>query len=101
MTSMPSTLRRSELRLKTPLVAAQTPLEASIVAIFKDTLELDEVGAEDSFFELGGDSLSAQILALNLLKRTAQEFNVSQLHNHNTPRSIAALIQDGAPELAA
>jgi hypothetical protein len=73
-------------------------LEASIVSVFKDTFELDEVGAEDDFFELGGDSLIAEVLTLNILNRTARDFKICWLLKQSTPRAIAALLEDGAPK---
>nr|WP_232433680.1 non-ribosomal peptide synthetase [Rhodococcus sp. AW25M09] len=36
-----------------------TPAELTVAAVFAEILEVDRVGADDSFFELGGDSLSA------------------------------------------
>jgi amino acid adenylation domain-containing protein len=49
--------RRPELAQ--PLRAPGSDREAAICRIFADVLGLDEVGARDGFFELGGDSLSA------------------------------------------
>ncbi|MBY4004496.1 amino acid adenylation domain-containing protein, partial [Rhodococcus fascians] len=36
-----------------------TPAELTVAAVFAEILDVDRVGADDSFFELGGDSLSA------------------------------------------
>ncbi|WP_080737257.1 non-ribosomal peptide synthetase [Rhodococcus fascians] len=36
-----------------------TPAELTVAAVFAEILDIDRVGADDSFFELGGDSLSA------------------------------------------
>lgn len=40
-------------------VAPSTPEETRIAASFREILELDRVGLDDDFFELGGDSLDA------------------------------------------
>ncbi|WP_227874201.1 non-ribosomal peptide synthetase [Tumebacillus algifaecis] len=40
-------------------VAPQNEMEAHLCAIFADVLGLDDVGAQDDFFELGGDSITA------------------------------------------
>ncbi|WP_368664944.1 condensation domain-containing protein, partial [Mycobacterium sp. E3298] len=45
--------------------APQNPTEEILATIFADVLGLDRVGADDSFFELGGDS----ILALQVVSR--------------------------------
>ncbi|MFE2289624.1 amino acid adenylation domain-containing protein [Streptomyces sp. NPDC059452] len=45
-------------------VAARTPLEAELAAIWADVLGVASVGAEDNFFDLGGDSiLSIQVVS--------------------------------------
>ncbi|WP_036507607.1 non-ribosomal peptide synthetase, partial [Nocardia aobensis] len=47
--------------------APSTPVEEVLTAIYAHTLGLDRVGIDDSFFDLGGDSLSAMrlIAAIN------------------------------------
>ena len=48
----------------TPYVAAQTPLEAQLVAIWQQIMGVRPIGIHDNFFELGGDSIiSIQFLA--------------------------------------
>nr|WP_249354685.1 non-ribosomal peptide synthetase [Rhodococcus sp. USK13] len=39
--------------------APATPLEAVVAGVFGDVLGIEQVGADDDFFRLGGDSLSA------------------------------------------
>jgi acyl carrier protein len=46
-------------RLRTPYVAPRSALEAVVAAVYAEVLRLDKVGALDSFFVLGGDSLKA------------------------------------------
>ncbi|MBP2703230.1 amino acid adenylation domain-containing protein [Microbispora sp. RL4-1S] len=45
--------------LGVPFVAPRTELEQVLAVIWADVLDLDEIGVDDSFFELGGDSLRA------------------------------------------
>lgn len=50
--------------LDTPLVAARTPLEKDVAALWMEVLGISTVGVNDNFFELGGTSLkAAQVLA--------------------------------------
>jgi len=54
--------------LATPFVAPRTEMEQRIADIWVELLEMDEVGVEDDFFELGGDSLLAMRMALAVEK---------------------------------
>jgi acyl-CoA synthetase (AMP-forming)/AMP-acid ligase II/acyl carrier protein len=49
-----------------------TPIEHRLADLFKEVLALDEVGIHDSFFHLGGHSLTAT----RLIAHTNQEFNL-------------------------
>jgi pimeloyl-ACP methyl ester carboxylesterase len=48
----------------------------------------------DDFFDLGGDSLGAEIISMNISERTGQGFELSALVEHGSPRKIAALLGD-------
>ncbi|WP_449619236.1 amino acid adenylation domain-containing protein, partial [Rhodococcus cercidiphylli] len=50
-----------------------TPAELTVAAVFAEILEVDRVGADDGFFELGGDSLSAT----RVIARVNAEFGTS------------------------
>ncbi|MBL1080366.1 hypothetical protein JK358_38835, partial [Nocardia sp. 2] len=43
----------------TPYRAPSTPAEQALAEIFQRVLSIERVGADDSFFDLGGNSLSA------------------------------------------
>ena len=63
-----------EIKAKTDYVAPETDLEKKICEIWKDLFSLKQIGIDDNFFDLGGDSLSAirfQVEALN------QNLNIS------------------------
>ena len=55
-------LRRSELGLTREYVAPRTETERKLADIWQSALNLDEVGVEDSFFWLRGDSLMAALM---------------------------------------
>jgi len=51
--------------LRQQYVAPRNELERKLAELWRQTLHIDRIGVQDSFFELGGDSvLAAQILAL-------------------------------------
>jgi acyl-coenzyme A synthetase/AMP-(fatty) acid ligase/acyl carrier protein len=58
--------------LGAPAVSPRTPSELSLIDIWKDVLDLDEIGVEDSFIELGGDSLKV----MRMINRVRQEFGI-------------------------
>ncbi|MFG2647895.1 amino acid adenylation domain-containing protein [Streptomyces sp. NPDC048436] len=79
--------------------APRTETEAILCALTAELLGLERVGAEDSFFELGGDSImSMQLVArarrANLLL-TAQD-----VFEHETPAGLAAVAQHVGEETA-
>ena len=57
--------------LRVAYVAPRTPTEESIAQIWSELLGIDQIGAHDSFLELGGDSL----IAVRLLSRLRDDFN--------------------------
>ena len=68
---------QSRPALDTPFCPPETVQERQLANAWRQTLELDEIGLDDDFFELGGDSLDAMRLAAalgiaaeDLLKRT-------------------------------
>ncbi|MGC4933554.1 amino acid adenylation domain-containing protein [Gordonia sp. DT30] len=72
------------------------PVEASVAEVFGELLGVEDVGATDSFFDLGGDSLSAT-RALGLLRnRHGDHLELGWLFNDPTPRGIAARIESTA-----
>ena len=65
----PERNRRDE---QEPVVAARTPVEEILVAIWTQILHLSEIGIHDNFFELGGHSL----LATQVVARVRQALQV-------------------------
>jgi amino acid adenylation domain-containing protein len=77
--------------LEAPFREAAGEGEAAIAQAFALVLGLgsDQVGADDDFFDLGGDSLSAVDLLATLRARTGQELSVADLLAGPTPASLA------------
>jgi amino acid adenylation domain-containing protein len=80
--------------------APETPLQETLCAIFGSVLEVPKVGIDDSFFDLGGQSLQA----MRLLNRIKVELDVDLLINvlFDQP-TVAELAEhiDGAAAAAA
>ena len=72
--------------------APSSETERKLADIWADVFELDRVGLDDDFFELGGDSLMAEMLVTALRGSFEFEFKQSQFLDINTPRKIAKFI---------
>ena len=87
-------IARESLSLSTSYEAPESVLESLIAEIFAQALGLKRVGVNDDFFDLGGDSLGAEIISMNISERTGQTFELSALVEQGSPRKIAALLGD-------
>ena len=63
---------RTRATLAAAFVAPRTPVEDEIAALWRQVLDVDEVGVDDTFFELGGQS----ILAVQMLARIFEKYQV-------------------------
>lgn len=81
-----------------PYAAPRTPVEAALCRIFADVLDLEDLGRDDSFFELGGTSL----LAIRVLEAARREgvgdVPPTALFRAPTPALLAAEIEGGAKD---
>ncbi|AMA46431.1 non-ribosomal peptide synthase/polyketide synthase [Pseudomonas alabamensis] len=74
--------------------APTTRNEQRLAALWAEVLHLERVGVSDNFFELGGDS----IVSMQVVGRARQQglhFTPKALFQHQTVRSLAAVLQDG------
>ncbi|CAM2069621.1 Amino acid adenylation domain-containing protein [Sulfidibacter corallicola] len=72
--------------------AAQVPqseLESQVRDIWRTALEVAEIGVDDGFFEVGGNSISAVIVAARIQKALDAPFDVTALFRHPTIRETA------------
>ncbi|MEX2970010.1 non-ribosomal peptide synthase/polyketide synthase [Streptomyces sp. C184] len=72
-------------------VAPRTDTERRIAQIWADVLGLDTVGADDNFFDLGGDSiLSMQVVSR--LRRAGLHLATKDLFTHQTVAALASVV---------
>ena len=62
----------SSVNNKKKIVGARNDIDNDLINILQELLEIENISIDDSFFELGGDSLSA----INLCAKIYSEFNV-------------------------
>ncbi|MFM8320497.1 MAG: condensation domain-containing protein, partial [Chloroflexota bacterium] len=85
-------------RVRQARVAPTNELEAQLIEIWREVLELDEIGLDDSFIELGGHSL----LAIRLLARVENRLGASPplrcFMQHPTVAGMARCLVDGCAD---
>jgi acyl carrier protein len=82
-------LKRDDLDLTSSFVAPAGGAEKIVAEIWEKVFDLDRVGAEDDFFELGGDSMAATVLAGAVSDQFGCEFKAGDLAEITTPRLLA------------
>ncbi|MFC5323435.1 amino acid adenylation domain-containing protein, partial [Bradyrhizobium oligotrophicum] len=83
------------------MIAPRTESERKLASIWCDILKLDQVGIEDNFFALGGDSIqSIQVVAR--ANRVGMRLTSRQIFEHQTIAALAAAAghADAAPRQA-
>ncbi|MAU84043.1 MAG: hypothetical protein CME34_19665 [Gordonia sp.] len=74
--------------------APSTPLEAALCRSFAAVLGLDEVGAETSFFDIGGHSLLITQLVARVLTESGHKLPLSAVFTYPTPAALARSIEN-------
>ncbi|MFI9272171.1 non-ribosomal peptide synthase/polyketide synthase [Kitasatospora sp. NPDC052896] len=76
-----------------PRLAPRTDTERRIARIWADVLGIQEIGADDNFFVLGGDSiLSMQVVSR--LRRDGLHLATRDLFTHQTVAELATVVRD-------
>jgi amino acid adenylation domain-containing protein/non-ribosomal peptide synthase protein (TIGR01720 family) len=77
-------------------VEPRTPIEAKLAQVWATVLNLPQVGIQDNFFALGGDSiLSIQVVAK--AQQSGLKFTPKQLFQHQTIAELARVVEAIAP----
>ncbi|WKN24642.1 non-ribosomal peptide synthetase [Bacillus velezensis] len=85
-------LPEPELALQTAYTAPRNELEEQLSVIWQEVLGTKQVGIEDSFFELGGDSIKALQVAARL-GRYGWKMTASDLFRHPSIKELVPLIR--------
>jgi non-ribosomal peptide synthetase component F/acyl carrier protein len=72
----------------------RTVTERSVAGIFGEVLSLPTVGAEDSFFDVGGNSLQAMRAVSRINKGFGIKLSVRALYGNGTVRAVSAVVDE-------
>ncbi|WP_405503701.1 amino acid adenylation domain-containing protein [Streptomyces anulatus] len=75
----------------------RTKREQVVCALFREVLDLDEVGVDDNFFALGGHSVLAGRLTARLRSAYGVELGLRALFEAPTPAALARRVDGAAP----
>ncbi len=81
------------INLTTNYAAPETELQTKLCAIWSDFLGVQNIGIEDSFFELGGDSLKGMSILNAIKKEFDCEINVQELYENLNVKNISLKIE--------
>jgi len=76
------------------LDSPQSEIEEEVLEIWKNVLNINAVSIEDGFFDVGGDSLLAIIVADRIKKNLECDFNVTKLFQYTNIKDISKYITD-------
>lgn len=75
------------------IVLPETPLQRRLLVIWKNILSIEQISVNDNFFEIGGDSLSALKLQLELMKININ-INYADIFANNTIQTMCSFIEN-------
>ena len=78
----------------TPHVAPRTETEAAVAQIWAEVLGVDRVGVHSDFLELGGDSLTATLVANGLETRFGAHITLAHILSESTVAGVAAVVDE-------
>ena len=89
-------IKRGELMLSTKFEAPNDAVSCALADIWVRVLNMDLVGLDDDFFEIGGDSLAAALIAGEIEMRFGCKFSPSHIIDTSTIAAQAAYIHTQA-----
>jgi amino acid adenylation domain-containing protein len=87
-------------RLAQRYIAPHTALERNLVAIWADILGLQQIGVDDDFFDLGGNSMVAVRMMAQIRMQHGRTLPLALLFRAGTIRKLALVIAQGHEETA-
>ncbi len=82
-------------------IAPRTALESFVAGIWQEVLKREQIGVEDDFFELGGNSISGAVVINRLQQELGEIVQVVVIFDHPTVASVAAYLAAEHPAAVA
>ncbi|HLO47956.1 MAG TPA: AMP-binding protein, partial [Kamptonema sp.] len=86
------------IELETTYVAPQTDIEQAIASIWQQVLQLEKVGVDDNFFDLGGHSLLMAQAHSKLREALDKDVSMIELFKYPTISSLAKYLSEDSEE---
>jgi acyl carrier protein len=96
LSALPAPSIGSRRTAKARPAAPRDEIERELIAIWKRTLDRDEIGPEDDFFDLGGHSLLAVELFDAIERSFDQYLPLSTIFEAPTVRRLASILRDSS-----
>jgi amino acid adenylation domain-containing protein len=82
-----------------PYVAPGTPLEEFLAGLWREMLQVEQVGVDDNFFELGGNSIEGAMLVNQLQEKIGHHVSVIALFDSPTIAGLAHYLGEACPDV--
>ena len=82
-------------------VAPGDEVERAVAEVWEELFEVDQVGTDDNFFDLGGHSILLLQAHARLRERFGSDMSIVELLQYPTVRSLARHLKDGETSTAA
>ena len=88
--ALPSPIQKNKYKMSIP----KNAIEETLLDIFKSTLNIEDISTMDSFFSLGGDSLLAIKLIIQIKEKFKIKIRIQSLFDNPTICQLAELISN-------
>ena len=82
-----------DLNIEKEIIEARNDTDKLLLSILEDLLSIKHISIEDSFFEIGGDSLSAINLTLEIHSKFNKNISIKDIFNNPIIRDLSDLIK--------
>lgn len=80
----------------TDYLPPRTEMEKNVAEVWRKLFKLEEIGVQDDFVELGGDSLAAAVLFAELEQVLGKKLSINTILEYRTIEQLASLFENEA-----